>query len=98
MSRSYFVHTFAVLNAPVLALQFSKDIAAMPGADGDYAKGVKEVNPYLLVIDKSGYFDVVSYLYTDTDVRHFTNGDVPRSETEFVAWALLPDMTGAPIG
>lgn len=68
-----------------LDLTLSKNIADMPGSDED--------DPYCLVVCSSGYFDVVSYIYMDGTVRMFTNGDCPRPETDFVAWALLPDIS-----
>lgn len=76
-----------------LVLNLSYNTAEMPGKDGN-----PDIAPYCLVIDTSGYFSVVSYLYTDTgregpDMRYFTDGDMPRPETDFVAWALLPDLT-----
>lgn len=79
-----------------LDLIFSKDISAMPGSEG--AGFESDTAPNLLVVDTSGCFDVVSFIYQSSvgdleGVRHFTNGDVPRPESEFIAWALLPDLT-----
>lgn len=87
----YFSRTFNAVSFPRLTLDFSKDIAAMPGEDG--IPGQSDIAPSCLVVDKNGHFDVVSYLYKDAlAVRYFTNGDMPRPETDFAGWALLPDF------
>ena len=86
----FFAATFSVIASPELTLTFNKNVLEMPGNDTDAVND----QPYLLIIDRSGFFDVVQYLYTDSvKGRHFTNGDVPRCETDFRAWALLPDLT-----
>lgn len=85
-----------------LLLTMNTDISKMPGSEGYWTSAhlhyIQDVNPPCLVVDTSGYFDVVSYLYRGPvgdleNIRHFTNGDIPRPETDFAAWALLPDLT-----